>query len=279
MCLIALDWQPQAELQLAVIGNRDEFYARPSLPMAPWQEAPQLLAGRDLQAGGSWMGVTTGDRFAALTNFRQPGAVQGSLSRGALVADFLQQTNSPGDYCAQIAARASHYSPFNLLVADHRTLSLVDERGETQHLDAGSYSLSNGRLGDRWPKTERAAAQWQSALQAFRQSPPQSVDDFAHLLTALASREPAQADALPHTGIDHELEQQLSPCFIHFDGYGTRATTLYLRYRHQHIVAEQCFNEHGQPAGFSAYTSARQTRLGLWQLLGRIEPTDDNEAT
>lgn len=274
MCLIAFEWQPESPLQLAVIGNRDEFYNRPTEAARPWDDHPELIAGRDLLAGGSWMGATASGRFAAVTNFRNPKAPIGQRSRGELVSDFLIRDITAEKYSQRVARLAHNYGPFNLLLADGEQLILVDDRSQAQLLAPGSYSVSNGRLDSGWPKQQRAQSAWQQALAAHRQQPPTKTQ-LQQLASALASREQAEETALPTSGVARELERQLSSCFIHFDGYGTRATSIYLRYATHALYAEQNYNALGQPEGFGAYWAERgcDGSLGIWQELGRIETT------
>lgn len=274
MCLIAFEWQPESPLQLAVIGNRDEFYNRPTESARPWDDHPELIAGRDLLAGGSWMGATACGRFAAVTNFRNPKAPIGQRSRGELVSDFLIRDITAETYSQRVARRAHNYGPFSLLLADGEQLFLVDDRSQAQRLPAGSYSLSNARLDSGWPKQQRANLAWQQALTDCRKQPP-TLAQLQQLTHALDSREQAEEAVLPATGVARDLERQLSSCFIHFDGYGTRATSIYLRYAEHALYAEQSFNKLGQAQGFVAFIAKRahDGSLGNWQELGRIETT------
>jgi uncharacterized protein with NRDE domain len=117
MCLIALAWRQVPGQPLVLLGNRDEFYARPAAAVRFWDDAPHILAGRDEQEGGTWLGVTRAGRWAALTNYREPGGMQpGELSRGKLVADFLKGDADPLAFLAAVSAEASRYNGFNLLV-------------------------------------------------------------------------------------------------------------------------------------------------------------------
>lgn len=147
MCLIVFAWQPGHALPLLVAANRDEFYARPSLPLAAWEDAEGVFAGRDLEAGGTWLGLGPAGRFAALTNVRDPSQALGKRSRGELVADFLRGGGNPADYLAQVAGRAADYSGFNLLIGDRHQLWHYNPRvGPPRLLPAGIYGLSNAAL-------------------------------------------------------------------------------------------------------------------------------------
>ncbi len=159
MCLIVFAWQPGHALPLLVAANRDEFYARPSLPLAAWEDAEGVFAGRDLEAGGTWLGLGPAGRFAALTNVRDPSQALGKRSRGELVADFLRGGGNPADYLAQVAGRAADYSGFNLLIGDRHQLWHYNPRvGPPRLLPAGIYGLSNAALDTPWPKLLKARA-------------------------------------------------------------------------------------------------------------------------
>jgi uncharacterized protein with NRDE domain len=167
MCLILIAWQAHPDYPLVVAANRDEFFARPAAAAAFWPEAPQVLAGRDLEAGGSWLGISREQRFAALTNYREGGRVAtNARSRGALVADFLSGHASPSAYLAQVAARAVDYNGFNLFVADGQCLAYYANRGDSppRFLSPGIYGLSNHLLDTPWPKLATAKASFAEAL-------------------------------------------------------------------------------------------------------------------
>ena len=177
MCVAALAWHTHPRWRLVVIGNRDEFHARPATPLARWDNS--ILAGRDLQAGGTWLGVS-GARFGLVTNLRSPGYPQAGLaSRGALVTDWLR---------GQAPDRAAAMNPFNLWLADADQLRFVTNHPEwTQHqLPPGIHGLSNGARGDRWFKTARLEA----ALAAWLDQ-DQPVEA---LFTALADQTPQSPD-------------------------------------------------------------------------------------
>ena len=220
MCLIVFAWRPGHALPLLVAANRDEFHARPSLPLARWEDAPQVYAGRDLEAGGTWLGVGAQGRFAALTNIRDPGQPQGLRSRGELTAAYLKGALPPADYLRSLIERLGDYSGFNLLAGDARQLLYLNSRdGEVQALPAGLYGLSNARLDTPWPKLQRA----KQALAACLDHP-----DSARLLALLADPQPADDGQLPDTGVGLATERLLSSVFIASANYGTRASTALL---------------------------------------------------
>lgn len=240
MCLIALAWQVHPDYPLVVAANRDEFHARATEPARFWPEAPTLLAGRDLAAGGTWMGVTRQGRFAALTNFREPGAAKGQLSRGLLVSEYLQSELAPLAFAEAVMARAERYSGFNLLLADGRELVVVSNRGTApRRLSPGVYALSNHLLDTPWPKVERARRDLQAAMAA------PALDPLLHLLADDAA---APDEELPDTGVGPAMERLLSPPFIRSPAYGTRASTVLLAGRDRIRFVEQSFGPEGPGA-------------------------------
>ncbi|MDF2447342.1 MAG: hypothetical protein K0S46_2578 [Moraxellaceae bacterium] len=237
MCLIAFAWQVHPEYPLIVAANRDEFHARATAPARFWPECPTLLAGRDLAAGGTWMGVTRHGRFAALTNFREPQAPKGRLSRGLLVSEYLQGDAPPLAYAEEAMTGADRYGGFNLLVADRDALVICSNRGTPPRgLAPGVYALSNHLLDSPWPKVERA----RRALQAEVVAP-----GIEGLLRLLADDAAAPDEELPDTGVGLALERLLSPPFIRSTGYGTRASTALLVGRRRVRFTEQSFGPDG----------------------------------
>ncbi|MBD8577666.1 NRDE family protein [Pseudomonas syringae] len=218
MCLIVFAWRPGHSQPLIVAANRDEFYARPTQALAQWPDAPQVYAGRDLEAGGTWLGVTRNGRFAALTNIRQPGQTQGLRSRGELVAGFLTGEQSPEAYMAEVADRAHEYTGFNLLVGDPGALYYLGSRQPApQRLKDGVYGLSNAGLDTPWPKLRKARA----GLAAQLHDPQPTT-----LLALLSDSEPVAVGELPDTGVGLATETLLSSVFIASAHYGTRASTV-----------------------------------------------------
>lgn len=164
MCLIVLAWRVAPSFPLAVAANRDEFHARPAAPAAFWSDRPAILAGRDLEAGGTWMGVSRTGKFAAVTNFRGAREPRAEHSRGALVTRFLGNGQTPGQYVDLLLKDANRYSGFNLLVSDGEELWSVSNRGgEPRRLEPGIYGLGNTLLDA--PEVERSKQRFADALQ------------------------------------------------------------------------------------------------------------------
>ena len=222
MCLIVFAWKVHPDYPLVVAANRDEFRHRPAKAAHWWDDAPGVLAGRDLEAGGTWMGVTRGGRFAALTNRRDPARrTVGAPSRGALVLRALTDDRPPVDTLAGIAADSDRYAGFNLLTGDGETLAVHDnDSGEVRPLAPGIYGLSNARLDTPWPKLTLARARLAEALAAMPDPEP--------VLALLRDDVPAPDHLLPDTGVGLEAERRLSPVFLRDAHYGTRSSAMIL---------------------------------------------------
>jgi uncharacterized protein with NRDE domain len=229
MCLIVLDWQPYGHPSLQVAANRDEFHRRPSAPLQVWPDAPQVMAGRDQVSGGTWLGVSTDGRFAALTNYRDPARQRpDARSRGALVADFLTGRMPAAEHAAACMREAAQYNGFNLLLCDGRDLIWVGHGGghppRSSPLPPGLHALSNHLPGTPWPKLVRAREAFARVTgQGSGAATEARVDALFELL--LEHTPAADAD-LPDTGVSLEWERRLSPVFIAGDDYGTRSRTV-----------------------------------------------------
>jgi len=217
MCLIVVGWHAHTDFPLLVAANRDEFQARPTAPAARWPGAPQVIGGRDLEAGGTWLGITNSGRFAAVTNVREPGMAPGKYSRGQLPRDFLLSAIPAADYAEQLVG--ADYSGFNLLLADgHSLLYCSNRENQPRLLPPGIYGVSNHRLDSPWPKL-------QSARQKFTAALPGLPDDSA-FFELLADKSIVADGELPQTGVPLEWERLLSAVFVQSASYGTRASTL-----------------------------------------------------
>jgi uncharacterized protein with NRDE domain len=223
MCLIAFAWKAHADYRLIVAANRDEWLDRPAAPAGWWDDCPGMLAGRDLRAGGTWLGITRGGRFAALTNHRDPSDRKADApSRGHLVSGFLASEASPRDYLDELRGRASGYLGFNLLLGDRNSLWCFSSRsGETSIVSPGVHALSNHQLDEPWPKVVKA----RHALAAALRGTPGASEIGAAVFDLLSDADPAPDDSLPDTGVGPEWERILSPALIKADGYGTRCST------------------------------------------------------
>ncbi|MDF0729380.1 NRDE family protein [Pseudomonas entomophila] len=242
MCLIVFAWRPGHALPLVVAANRDEFYARPTQALAAWDDAPGVHAGRDLEAGGSWLGVGPGGRFAALTNIRDPQQPQGPRSRGELVAAYLRGDLGVEAYLDQVASHSAQYSGFNLLVGDGRQLGYLHAHEPAPRLLApGVYGVSNAGLDTPWPKLVKARRALEAEL---------PLADPQRLLALLADGATAADGELPDTGVGLATERLLSSVFIASQSYGTRASTvLIVDDRGQRRMIERSFGPFGGHLG------------------------------
>jgi len=239
MCLIVFAWQVVPGVPLIAAANRDEFFDRDTTPAAPWPDAPHIYAGRDLKAGGSWMGITRPagadganaeagfggpSRFAAITNVRNPQEHNPlAPSRGQLVADFLASDVTAQEYVAQIAPRAAEYNGFNLVLCDGRELVWYSNKGSddarnSKPLEPGIYGLSNALLDSAWPKVLKTKAQFASLLCLG------APEDAYFEMLSDTTRAPDMR--LPETGVPLELERLLSAVKIESPNYGTRSSTV-----------------------------------------------------
>ena len=258
MCLIAFAWCAHPRYRLVLAGNRDEFHERPTEPLAPWLSEPsRLLAGRDLECGGTWLGVAEPDRACVVTNVRDPHASQDRRSRGLLVLDYLRGAAPAREHAAQLVTAAADYRPFNLLLFDRDTACYVTNHPQPawKPMFPGVFALSNGSLDDSWPKARRLCA----ALTEWIEERDAGADA---LFAPLADETRAPEAELPDTGVGIERERLLSPAFIRGECYGTRASTLVtITHGGAGEIIERRFGPNGVAQGESAFRfSALPTR-------------------
>ena len=224
MCLIVFSLLEHPEYPLIFAGNRDEFHGRPTAPAHFWDEYPDLLAGRDLKAGGTWLGVRRNGRFATVTNYREPGEHRpDAKSRGALVTNFLMAAGSANRFAQSLEETGDEYNGFNLIFGGPDALYYLSNRGEKpRRLGSGIYGLSNGSLDTPWPKVRRAKALFADATPAHKDVDPEA------LLGLLSDAWRPPDSELPSTGIGRRWEREVSSIFIAGDEYGTRASTVVL---------------------------------------------------
>jgi uncharacterized protein with NRDE domain len=234
MCIVVFHWQAESSSPLTLAANRDEFFARPTAAMHWWSDA-DILAGRDLKGGGTWMGVTRGGRFALLTNLRDPRLRKiNAPSRGMIVNAFLEGSASAETFLEKLASRASTYEGFNIVcgtLAAHASTGrelwfLNSSEASARRLDDGIYALSNASLDTPWPKTQRIKERFAAALTHDKFDARAVAID---ILLLDATR--ADDATLPDTGVPRDWERALSSIFIrHHDDagnvvYGTRSST------------------------------------------------------
>lgn len=248
MCLISFAWQASAEFPFACVANRDEFHQRPTQHLHWWEDAP-IAAGRDLQAGGTWLGVNARGRFAAVTNFRQGKSMETyAKSRGQLVRSVLNHHGDLADLEAEIQSEEQQYAGFNLLYGDlfdqNRQLRFLSNRtDECFVIGPGIYSFSNGAFNSDWPKSRIST---NKLTRALRQRRPAGFWDV------VSDRATADVDELPDTGIGTDAEQFLSAVFIVGETYGTRSSHRILCRQNSEIsVSEKRFDPSGEVTGVS----------------------------
>ncbi|WP_434121943.1 NRDE family protein [Salinicoccus roseus] len=223
MCLIIFQKNSHPEYKLIVAANRDEFYERPTASAGFWQDHPEVLAGRDLSKGGTWLGLTKSGQFAAVTNIRKPG-MDGvdKKSRGALVSNYLTGDMPPEQYLQSLEAEKDEYSGFNLLVGNQNDMYYLNNDGiSPESVPDGTHGLSNHHLNTPWPKVVKGRSRLEEYLQNERSIDPDVIFGI------LADSEEAE-DNLPDTGLPESLERQLSSPFISTPEYGTRSSTVVL---------------------------------------------------
>jgi len=247
MCLavVAIDAHPSYALVLA--ANRDEFHRRPAAPAAWWtaEGSVPILAGRDLEQGGTWLGITRDGRWGFVTNVREPGRHdRRAPTRGALVPALVRNTRPALDAIASLITAAHAYNGFNLVGGDATSAAFGSNRGTaTTSLGRGIHGVSNAGLDTPWPKLVRTKA----ALAAWAQG---GIAGFDALWAALADRTPARDAELPETGIPHERERLLSAPFIVSNDYGTRCSTIVAIDRQGDVqFVERSFDAAGAPGG------------------------------
>ncbi|NYE09084.1 uncharacterized protein with NRDE domain [Bacillus niacini] len=238
MCLILFAYQVHPTYKLIVAANRDEFYQRPTAPAHFWEDAPDILAGRDLEKMGTWMGVTRSGQFAALTNYRDPNEVtEGKRSRGELVLDALKYNGDVLEYIKGLARNNALHPGYNLLAGDGDQLYYYSNVGqELKKLTPGIYGVSNHLLNTEWPKVQMGKA---GLTEIINKKQTDLVED---LLTLLQKADQAPDKNLPKTGVSVELERMLSPMFIKSENYGTRSSTVLLLSEKEIQYVERVFS-------------------------------------
>jgi uncharacterized protein with NRDE domain len=253
MCLILIAWRSTPEFPLVIAANRDEFHARAAEPAHWWPSEPNLLAGRDLQAGGTWLGMTRSGRFAALTNFRDPEQRrQNTPSRGTLVTSVLESAENTEQVLRRLQEQGASYNGFNMLFSDGERLGIYESMsGAGRELGPGIYGLSNHLLDTPWPKVQAAKTRLSAALS--------DLPNTHSALALLRDAELAPDHSLPQTGMSTEWERLLSSAFIRSPSYGTRCSTVVQLDRAGHASFEEwTWDAAGQEIGRVQHQFDRQ---------------------
>lgn len=240
MCLVNFHFLDHPKYKFIVASNRDEFYERPTATAHFWEDQPMILAGRDLEQKGTWLGITKDGRFGALTNIRKPEEQDTySTSRGEIVTNFLTGKDAPGKFLQNLAKVSSNYAGFNVIVGNGEQLLYFNNiEKNIVEITPGTHSLSNRFLNTPWPKVVKGRENLRHYVLNHK------LIDHDELFKIVADAELAEEDQLPNTGIPIELERQLSSLFIQTDGYGTRSSTV-LTIDHENNVkfTERTFNK------------------------------------
>ena len=245
MCLIVFAYRVHPDYPIIIAANRDEFYNRPTCVLAQWTDGSNIIAGQDLEGGGTWMGMTESGRLAALTNYREPGVrMAAAPSRGHLVSDFLQGPDSLNHYLRELELKSNNYNGFNILLSEGGRWVYYSNRGSTpKELSPGIHGLSNRALNTPWPKVIRSCRAVEERLSAHQ--PP----DMEDLMQVLQDRTVPPDEDLPRTGLELEWERRLGSIFIRSDIYGTRSSTVLLVAKDGSAhICERTFDRHG-PTG------------------------------
>lgn len=221
MCLLLIANNTHKNYKLIIAANRDEFYKRPAQPAHFWREHPQLLAGKDLKEGGTWMGITKGGRFAAITNYRDMKNQRDEApTRGKIVTDFLLSEILPVEYARELTEKGDQYNGFNLVFGEINNLYYFsNQTNKVIHLENKIYGLSNHLLDTAWHKVAQSK-------NSFKQKISEDEISEEELFEILFDETAAPDDLLPETGIGLELERAVSPVFIKTESYGTRSSTI-----------------------------------------------------
>ena len=235
MCILFIAVNQHPLYPLIIAANRDEFHARPTQAAHFWENDNNILAGKDLTAGGTWMGINTKGSIAALTNIRAPGKErENAITRGELVTNFINKNNKQNDYLQTLRSTHDHYNGYNLLFGNIDQLQVYNSFEDTAYeLEDGVYGLSNASLNSPWPKLDMG----RSALANYCSHA--DILSHEHLFELLGNNLPAKDEELPDTGIPLELEKKLSSIFIISPEYGTRSSTVLLVDKNKKVYWEE----------------------------------------
>ncbi len=223
MCLLLISYKTNPEYPFVAAANRDEFYHRPAEKAGFWKDYPDLLAGKDIEAGGTWLGLTKSGRFAAITNYRDMRTIkENAPTRGLLTLNFLISQVPASEYGKSLTAKADQYNGYNLIFSDNENLFYFSNKTKKLNkLPSGVYGLSNHLLDTPWPKVVKSK-------EAFINEVSKDKISEDALFKILSDEQQAPDAELPDTGLSRELERAISPVFIKSERYGTRSSTIIL---------------------------------------------------
>ncbi len=250
MCLIGFSWKNHPHYKLILLANRDEFYERKTAAAHFWEEAPHILAGKDLEGGGTWLGINKQGLFTALTNYRDiENLKEDAPSRGILTLDFLQSEISPVDYASLLVPHKDKYNGFNILLGDLNTLCYLSNYDpEIKIIAPGLYGLSNHLLDSDWYKVKRLKEKMAAELSEYE-------PNADRLLDLIRDLEIPPDEQVQQTGLSLEKERMLSPLFIQSPHYGTHSTiVLLIDYEHNIQFTERVYSNDYRDAEQQTFT-------------------------
>ncbi len=221
MCLTVFAYKVHPDYPLIFASNRDEFYDRPASPATFWYDHPSLLAGRDLKAGGTWLGITRDYRFAAITNYRDMSAIKKNApSRGDIITNYISSNLATPEFLSLLKKSADSYNGFNLIAGDVNDLwYYTNQKDDPVQIEPGYHTLSNAFLDTPWPKTEKALSEFKTVINEH--GPEEN-----RIFELLQNTERYPDESLPSTGLSAEMERVVSSIFITSKNYGTRCSTV-----------------------------------------------------
>ena len=221
MCLIVFAYRHHPQYQVILAGNRDEFYGREAQQAHFWDTEPVMLAGKDLRAGGTWLGISQRGEFGAITNYRDlKNPREGERSRGEIIPDYLTGNESPDQKMTRLKNQIHHYAGFNFLAGNADQIFYLNNiSGDVQSVSRGIHGISNAFLDTPWPKVKAAKSAFEDAIIP-------AVIDHEAVFKLLQNSDPFPQEKLPDTGLSQEMEKAVSPIFIKTEDYGTRCSTL-----------------------------------------------------
>ena len=250
MCLVLIAYKAHPGYPLIIAANRDEFYQRPARDACFWDDHPQILGGRDLRHGGTWLAVDRRGRLAAVTNYREHSARKENLrSRGFLVTDFLFGNDPPEDYLLVLAGRVGEYDGFNIFAGDVSSLHFFGSYlKQPLRMHPGIHGISNGDLDYPWPKVSKGKQALLEVVEGNDRIEP------APLFDVLLDREVPGDERLPDTGMGIKLERMLAPVFVTGGDYGTRSSTVLIVDSDRHVCfSERTFDADGEQQGVAEF--------------------------
>ncbi|SLM29566.1 conserved hypothetical protein [Desulfamplus magnetovallimortis] len=256
MCLIVFGYGVHKKYRLILSANRDEFFNRPTAPLNPWEDEPEIIGGRDLKQKGTWMAFNKIGRLAALTNVRDPASMKlDARSRGDLVASFLLSDKNPLSYLEKVKSRMHNYNGFNLLVADLKDMFFISSTDQKIiKIKHGIHAISNRTLNTPWVKVKIVKKGLKKILENQTGKMENHDDLESNLYSMMQNKTVAPDEELPDTGVGVELERQLSSIFISMPGYGTRSTSVVLwDFAGNQTFSEITWSANGRKQGYKKY--------------------------